>query len=216
MIIMPLFPVIEQLIKSVLKEEDLIPSERKKELLRLANYIHQQQTQNQIAQLNFICTHNSRRSHLAQIWTAVAAYYFGVDKLKTYSGGTEATAFNERAVTALKRIGFKISDDGGKNPRYQLQFAEATPGLVCWSKVYNAPSNPKQDFAAIMTCSDADDNCPIIPGAAFRLALTYEDPKIADGTPEESQRYDERVRQIGREICWMMKQLAIGLRSDGQ
>ena len=56
-----------------------------------------------------------------------------------------------------------------------------------------------------MTCSDADENCPFIPGAEMRLPLTYEDPKEADDKPEERAVYDERVRQIGREIFYAMQ-----------
>jgi arsenate reductase len=108
-------------------------------------------------------------------------------------------------VAALQRTGFKIDSPGGENPHYQVAFAETQSLLVCYSKTFDDVVNPKSGFAAIMTCSDADENCPFIPGAAFRLPLTYDDPKVADGTPEETARYDERVRQIGREILYAMQ-----------
>lgn len=172
-------------------------------LEKLADYLMQQKSNP--VKLNFICTHNSRRSHIAQIWAAAGAAYFGTPGVETYSGGTGATAFNPRAVAALQRAGFQIDNPGGKNPHYRVYFAEAHHPLICYSKTFDDPVNPKSGFAAIMTCSDADENCPFIPGAEFRLPLTYDDPKNADGTPEEAVRYDERVRQIGREILYAIQ-----------
>ncbi|MFK8163277.1 MAG: low molecular weight phosphatase family protein [Lewinella sp.] len=187
-------------------EADLIPEPRNKELAILANYLKKKESHP--VHLNFICTHNSRRSHLGMIWAAVAAAHYGVENVYTYSGGTEATAFNPRAISALKRAGFKIVNPGGANPHYQVSFSENESPLVCFSKEYNHPDNPSKDFAAIMTCSDADENCPLILGASFRLPLTYEDPKVADDTPFEAERYDERVAQIGQEVLYAFSLVA--------
>jgi arsenate reductase len=198
---MTLFSKLDALAVALLREEAKIPAARKAQLGKLADYIAQQSGR---ARLNFICSHNSRRSHISQIWAAVGSAYFDLSGLETYSGGTEATAFNPRAVAALQRVGFQIDNPAGENPRYQVRFTALQPPLTCYSKTFDDPPNPKSDFAAIMTCSDADENCPLIPGAEFRLPLTYEDPKAADGTPEEAARYDEHVRQIGREILYAM------------
>lgn len=44
----------------------------RKELLKpLIDYIQSKVTQQKEIRLNFICTHNSRRSHLAQVWAQV-------------------------------------------------------------------------------------------------------------------------------------------------
>ncbi len=188
-------------VAALISEAELIPAARKELLLRFASYVASRSHEERIA-LNFICTHNSRRSHLAQIWAATAAYYYAIPNIQTFSGGTEATAFNPRAVAAMERAGFKIEAGEGDNPIYSVSFAAETDPLQCFSKVYDHDTNPKSKFAAIMTCSDADENCPFIPGVDLRLALTYEDPKLADDTPEETARYDERVRQIGREIFY--------------
>ncbi len=193
-------------VRTLIEEEQLIPPARQQALAKLASYISDKEKGESIA-LNFICTHNSRRSHLAQIWAAVAAAFYGLTAIQTFSGGTEATAFNPRAVAAMVRAGFKIENPGGENPHYQVSYAEGVSPLECFSKVYDDPFNPSANFAAIMTCSDADENCPFIPGTEMRLALTYEDPKAADDTPEEAHRYDERVKQIGREIFYAMRLL---------
>lgn len=204
---MSILPELQLAMATLLKEADQIPAERRKRLGALAGYLAGKKEAGQTARLNFICTHNSRRSHIAQVWAAAAAAYFGIGDMQTYSGGTEATAFNPRAVAALERVGFRIEKPGGDNPRYQVHYADGHPPLVCFSKVFDHPENPETNFAAIMTCSEADANCPFIPGAEWRLPLTYEDPKEADGTPEEAARYDERVRQIGREILFAFQSL---------
>lgn len=203
---MNLYSDLQVYVRTLIEEEHLIPPDRQQALAKLASYISDKEKGESIA-LNFICTHNSRRSHLAQIWAAVAAAFYGLAAIKTFSGGTEATTFNPRAVAAMVRAGFKIKNPGGGNPHYQVSYAEEGAPLECFSKVYDDSFNPKDKFAAIMTCSDADENCPFIPGAEMRLALTYEDPKAADDTPEEAQRYDERVKQIGREIFYAMRLL---------
>ena len=143
-----------------------------------------------------------------RVWAAVAAHYFGMGYVRTYSGGTEVTAFNPRALAALERAGFRIEDPGGENPHYLIHFAplaiETASPLECWSKTYDDPDNPGSAFAAVMTCSQADADCPFIPGASSRISLPYDDPKEADGTRGEAERYDERLRQIGRELFFVM------------
>jgi arsenate reductase len=194
-------PELTLYIQSLLPGMDNIPQERRKLLLDLAREIKPGLS------LTFICTHNSRRSHFGQIWAAVAAAWYGVDGVKTYSGGTEATAFNPRAVAALERAGFRVENPGGENPVYRVFFSKNEPALECFSKVYDHPDNPSENFAAVMTCSEADENCPFIPGAALRIPLTYEDPKEADGTPQETARYDERCRQIATELFFLFSQV---------
>jgi len=156
--------------------------------------------------LLFVCTHNSRRSHMAQLLGAVAAARAGVP-VRTFSGGTEATAFNPRAIAALSRVGFQISGEGEKNPRYRVAWSPSAPAFEAFSKTMDDAANPKKDFVAVMTCSQADAACPLVVGASQRVAVPYEDPKVADGTPEEAQRYDERVEQIGRDLAWVFRQV---------
>ena len=198
------YPSLKSYLKNLLAEFDQIPSDRQEELKGLANYISNRLEKNQGVQLNFICTHNSRRSHISQIWASAAACYFELKNIKCFSGGTEATAFNPRAVAAMKRVGFHIEKSTiGCNPHYQVYCSDSISPIEAFSKTYDDTTNPRSDFAAVMTCDHADANCPFIPGAK-RFALTYEDPKLADDTPEEIERYDERVRQIGRELLFMM------------
>lgn len=200
MLLESLYPELQTLAKELIAQEDRIPAERRERLQKLRAYADAHEP----ARLNFICTHNSRRSHLGMIWAALAAHVAERSSLEAYSGGTEATAMNPRTVAALRRAGFRVEDPGGDNPRYLVRFSDNAPALVCFSKVFDHPENPTGEFAAVMTCDHADQNCPFIPGAKLRLPLTYDDPKAADDTPGEAARYDERLRQIGREILWAL------------
>jgi protein-tyrosine-phosphatase len=183
---------------------DRIPGERKTLLDDLADYVITQTAAGSPVRLIFICTHNSRRSHMSQIWAQTAAAHYGIDWIETYSGGTEATAFNPRAVAAMRRAGFEISSAGeGENPVYSIRCGEVGLRMEAFSKIYTESPNPTSDFCAVMTCSNADEACPYVQGASHRVSITYDDPKDADGTEQEAEVYDERCRQIGREMFYV-------------
>ena len=192
-------------VEKLISDFDSIPQERKEKLLGVAAYIKDKLVSGGTAKLIFICTHNSRRSHLAQIWAQAAAEYYGVSNIECYSGGTEATAFNANAVSALQRAGFEIEKMSGENnPVYSVKYSDGKEPLKCFSKVFSDKENPQKDFAAVMTCSQADEACPVVPGAEKRFSISYEDPKKFDGTPQEKEKYDERCRQIGTEMFYLL------------
>ena len=199
-----MYTKLKEYISERLKDFDTIPEERKRTLQDVAGFISKDLDGKGVVKLNFICTHNSRRSHLAQIWTQTAASHFGIDGVETYSGGTEATAFNPRAVAAIERAGFGVTNPGGDNPGVEVRFSDNANPMICFSKTFDDSVNPNKEFAAIMTCSDADENCPLVPGAAWRKSVTYRDPKESDGTDYEKETYDERCRQITTEMFYMM------------
>lgn len=187
---------IKSFCEEVEKEFHLIPDKRKEKLLSLRDYIFQKTEENQTPKLVVICTHNSRRSHIGQIWLAVGADYYQLSEIQTFSGGTEATAFNIRAVDAFRRIGFEIITKEPKieNPIYQIRWKEDMKPYQAFSKKYEDQPNPKEKFAAIMVCSEADAGCPFVFGCDFRLSLPYDDPKAFDDRDLEKEKYDERVR----------------------
>lgn len=187
---------------------ETIPTERKILLEKVSAYIQAKSIENQPIQLMYVCTHNSRRSHFGQIWAAVAACYYKIENVTTFSGGTEATAFNSNAINALKEIGFQIqAKDDSKNPVYEVKFSHESEPTLCFSKVYDDPFNPTSAFAAIMTCSDAEENCPFIPGVELRIGTTYNDPKEFDGTPHQDEKYKERSLQIALETLYIFSRL---------
>lgn len=201
---MTIYPPVLSYIKEREKEFQLISPERCEQLQELANLIKQQKEQKQVVPIIFICTHNSRRSHFAQVWMQVAAAYYGIDGIACFSGGTEATACNPRTVAALRRVGFVVHvSSAGDNPVYQLQFSTHAPGIKLYSKVFDAAENPSSNFIAVMTCSQADEACPAVRGASARIAIPYEDPKQSDNSPQEQSTYDARCAQIAREMLYV-------------
>jgi protein-tyrosine-phosphatase len=211
-------PELERYVQARAAEYDEIDVPRKQQLDEVAEFVRGRVESGKLARLTFICTHNSRRSHLAQIWAKTAAQYYGVAEIDTFSGGTEATAFNIRAVNALRRSGFDISVNAvtqQNNPRYLVRFSSGAPALECFSKAYSDAPNPSAEFCAVMTCSQADKACPVVSGASKRVSLPYEDPKAFDGTPEEAERYDERCRQIAREMLYVFWRAAT-VKTDRQ
>lgn len=197
-----MYAELDQFIRRALLEVGRVPDRRKRALDALASFVSEELAAQQKAALQFICTHNSRRSQMGQLWAAAAAAHFRVDGLSTFSGGTEATAFNPRAVAAIERAGFSVRNPGGSNPHYLATFEEGGLEIECFSKKYDDPFNPSTGFGAIMTCSEADEACPVVPGATFRLPLRYDDPKVADDTPEETFVYDARCLQIATEMLY--------------
>ena len=185
-----------------------IAAERKLLLQELINYIQDKRNENHLVNLNFICTHNSRRSHLAQIWAQVAAAHFGIDKINCYSGGTEATAMFPMIRKTLESQGFGIQAlSKGNNPIYAVKYDADKMPIIAFSKTYDHSFNPESEFAALMTCDSADQNCPFIPGAEKRIAITYEDPKAFDGTGQQEAKYLERSEQIANEMKYVFSQI---------
>lgn len=194
-------------IETLLGQAERIAPERRALLEELAAHISGRSSAGDPARLVFVCTHNSRRSHLAQCWARAAADHFGIAGVETYSGGTEVTAFEPRAAAALARCGFDVGPRGdGENPVVEVGCGGAEP-VRAWSKIYDRPPNPTAEYVAVMTCASADAGCPVAPGADARFAVTWNDPKAADGTGRESAVYDERCRQIGREMLYLFSRV---------
>jgi len=197
-------------IESVIKELENIPiSEERKIILRpLIDFIIGKKEVGTEIYLNFICTHNSRRSHLAQIWAQTMASYFTIKNVNCFSGGTEVTALFTSVKDTLEEIGFVFeTTSGGENPIYKITFSETEKPVIGFSKIYDDTFNPTNNFVAIMTCSQADENCPFIMGAEKRISITYEDPKEFDNTPIQKEKYKERSMQIAAEMYYVFSRI---------
>ena len=185
-----------------------ISEERKIILQPLIEFISSKRSENEEVRLNFICTHNSRRSHLSQIWAQTMANYYQIENVFCYSGGTEATAMFPKVVETLTNQGFEILKlSETENPVYAVKFAENEHAVICFSKKYNDDFNPKSAFAAILTCDSADENCPIVYGAEARIPIKYEDPKKSDGTAEMNETYFNRSLEIATEMKFVFENL---------
>ena len=202
-----LFETISNVINSL--EITKISEDRKRILKPLIDYLNDKIKTNKAIRLNFICTHNSRRSHLSQIWAQTMAAYYNINNVSCYSGGTEATAMFPKVGETLANQGFKIiklSEEN--NPIYSIKFSENEPSIIAFSKQFSDDFNPSSEFAAIMTCSSADKGCPMVFGCDIRIAITYEDPKKSDGTPQQTETYLNRSLQIATEMKFVFSNLS--------
>lgn len=201
--------MLENLSKTIKIVEKISISKERVEILQpLVNYIQNKVDADEEIRLNFICTHNSRRSHLSQIWAQTMAFHFGIKSVFCYSGGTEATAMFPKIGETLVNQGFqvqKLSEE--QNPVYAVKFGENQHPIVCFSKTYFDDFNPKSNFAAIMTCNNADEGCPMVFGAEVRFPIKYDDPKAFDGTELMNEKYAERSLQIASEMYFVFSQL---------
>ena len=183
-------------------------SDHRKDLLKsLHDYLALKIKQKKAINLNFICTHNSRRSQLSQVWAKVIADFYGIN-INTFSGGIEISACNKRTIASLTSMGFKVNDPSGENPHYELIYHSKKPIISLFSKIHNDPLNPKGNFAAVMTCTHADKNCPFIASVEKRISLPYEDPKIYDETAVEANMYNQLSIQIAQEMKFIFSKFS--------
>jgi len=201
-----MYPELSQLISNF--SEESISTERKEILQSLINYIQSKKNSGETIRLNFICTHNSRRSHLSQIWAQTMAFCFEIKNVFCYSGGTEMTAMFPKVVETLTNQGFQIQKlSDVENPIYAIKYAENENAIICFSKTYDNPFNPKANFGAIMTCNSADEGCPFVLGAEARFPIKFDDPKTFDNTDLQTEMYAKRSLEIGQEMWWVFSQI---------
>lgn len=201
-----LYPELESYVESL--DTGSISGERKEILQPLIDAIKHKASHGAPIRLNLICTHNSRRSHLAQVWAQVAAAYYGVSNVYCYSGGTEATALFPMVAETFKNKGFALQAlSEGENPIYAIKYSENEHPVIGFSKTYYDEFNPESGFIAVMTCSQADGGCPFISGADTRIPITYDDPKAFDGTHQQAEKYSERSHQIATEMFYVFSKI---------
>ena len=201
-----MFPKIKSTIDQVSFET--ISEERKQVLAPLIQFIQSKVNNELTIRLNFICTHNSRRSHLSPVWAQTAAAYHNIENVFCYSGGTEATALFPKVAETLVNTGFEVKIiSEGDNPIYAIKYNTNDHPVIGFSKSYEDDFNPQSEFAAILTCSQADGGCPFIAGAEKRIPITFDDPKAFDNTPLQTEKYQERSIQIATEFLYVFSQI---------
>jgi arsenate reductase len=186
-----------------------LSEERRKVLQPLIDHIASKKRKGETVRLNFICTHNSRRSLLAQVWAQTMAFHFKIDGVFCYSGGTETTALFPKVADTLAEHGFNVLQlCKTENPVYAVKYSMAEAPVICFSKKYDDMFNPGSHFVAIMTCSSADHGCPFVSGAEARFSVKYEDPKLFDDTDQQALKYSQRSLEIANEMWWVFSSLA--------
>ena len=197
--------MINQNIKDFISDLNVntIPDRRKKSLKVILEAIKKNKNLNLPSKLNFICTHNSRRSQLCQIWSETIFNYYGFDRIHSFSGGTEVTSINKRIIKVLVESGFSIKQNNHLiNPEYSVNYGQLKE-IKLISKLYNDIQNPSYNFIAIMNCSSAEENCPFIEGASERISLHFDDPGEFDGSSFENEKYQQTNIDIASSIKYM-------------
>ena len=99
-----LFTDIEQVINSL--DIAKIHQDRTEILQHLIDYIQSKVDLKETVRINFICTHNSRRSHLSQVWAQTMATYFGIETMRPASArpNTPACRYSPRRVAARGQV----------------------------------------------------------------------------------------------------------------
>ena len=122
----------------------------------------------------FLCTHNSAKSQMAEgLLRHLAGNYFEV-----MSAGTEATHVRPLAIRAMEELGIDISGQE--------------------SKTLDRYLGDTFDYV-VTVCDDANEACPVFPGAKRRLHWSFEDPAQARGSEEERLRVLQSVRDAIKE-----------------
>ncbi len=139
----------------------------------------------------FLCTGNSCRSQMAEGW----ARKFKGDVIEAYSAGIEKHGINPHAVRVMAEVGVDISRQTSKTPE-EL-------GPVPFDYV-------------VTVCGDANERCPIFPGKAKVVQVSFDDPPrltkhLPDG--EEKLAVYRRVRDVIRDF---VKTLPEGLEAENQ
>ena len=184
-----------------------VSNERATVLNEIVNYINKKRSENKISKLNFICTHNSRRSQFCQFWATFFSISYKI-KCEVYSGGTLETEVYKSVVNNIRHYGFNISFKDCDNPIYSIKFRNLNLGNY-FSKLYNDSENTKNEFAAIMTCSDAERNCPLVEGSEIKFSLPYEDPKKYDMSKIEKTEYKKTSEKIASEMNYLFHKIKI-------
>jgi arsenate reductase (thioredoxin) len=187
---------IESQLRDWSQEIPELSEEHREAVAILSNYVTHKLDTGVPPAIQFICTHNSRRSQMAQAWSAAIADYFGL-AVRSYSGGTEATQIAPLTLEALYECGFDVAEEDGDNAKTKVAWRPNSAGATLFSKRFDYSGNVSKKFLAVMTCSDADENCPVVPGAEERIPLTFEDPGKFDNTEEALDEYISTCLNIG-------------------
>jgi hypothetical protein len=204
--LIPFNPELMSYCQSLQDEFVNVPDSTGKMLKEAGTYIIDHLNSGRETSISFVCEHNSRKSHLGQVWTQMAAQYYGIDSVICYSGGTTPTYVNQRIIKALENTGFQISEKGiaGEGPIYYLNYNKPSQGFEIFSKRYDHAMNPDTNYIAISLCYNPEECCPITGGADEQLTIPYPDLQPYDNTPLETKMYDEQCRMIARDMFFMM------------
>jgi arsenate reductase len=122
-----------------------------------------------------LCTGNSCRSQMAEGWVRhLLGDCWEVESAGTHPAGEVAPL----AVRAMAEVGVGIS---GAWPKHWGPFLDQRWDLV------------------VTVCDSARESCPLFPGAAEQIHVSFPDPVLASGTEDERLAVYRAVRDDIRE-----------------
>jgi arsenate reductase len=117
-----------------------------------------------------LCTGNSCRSQMAEGWVRALLG----DRWEATSAGTHpANAVHPLAVRVMAEAGVDIS---GARPKHWRPLLDERWDLV------------------VTVCDSARESCPLFPGAADQIHVSFPDPVLATGSEEERLAVYRAVR----------------------
>jgi len=176
---------------------------RRNLLLQIAESIAREYTKNEIVNINFICSDNSRESQLCQAWAFLAAHHYGLN-IHSFSGGLEVSSFHRNTIKTLQKTGFsfQLEDFAHQNPKYSVSYSDSRNSIIVFSKLYDNSAN-KEPFIAITTSKKAEEHCPLISNAIQCYYLPLNELKSSDGTDEQEANYLAISEKVATEIGYI-------------
>jgi arsenate reductase len=125
-----------------------------------------------------LCTHNSARSQMAEGFLRELAG----DRVEVESAGTEQTEVRPEAIEAMQKYGIDIS---GQTSKTLDRFVDQP-----WDYV-------------ITVCDQANESCPVFPGAKHRLHWSIADPSRVQGAGRQ-EAFDRVARELRQRLVdWL-------------
>lgn len=191
--------IVTSLFTKILPDVSQIKESRLKILDHIARQLVNVIQQDDEANVVFVCTHNSRRSQIAQVCLQLFLQELNIKNIGVFSCGTEKTHIPPQIFALFKRQGLEVRES--KNDSIEV-FNQ----IVLFSKTYEDDSLPKRSIA-IMVCDSASETCPFVPSFNQRISLEFRDPKQADGSPEEEKSYNKAWIKIATEMAYLVLKL---------
>tara|TARA_Y100001949_G_C15986510_1_gene330879 strand:+ start:2001 stop:2567 length:567 start_codon:yes stop_codon:yes gene_type:complete len=167
---------------------------RKKRLDNIASVINE--NLNKTRSIVFLCTHNSRRSQICEVWGKVFAEIYR-KKININSAGAFKTVVHSQVYESIVKCGLVVDN------KKEIFFDKKKFKLN--SKTID--SLTMKNFIAVMTCSNAEKSCPNDPRSIRNIKMFFNDPRIYDETDKMSREYLNTTIYIAEELNYIFKNI---------
>lgn len=129
----------------------------------------------------FLCTGNSARSQMAEAFLRKHAG----DRFEVHSAGLEPKGIHPYARQVMEEAGIPL--DGHRSKSLDEYLMKVHIGYL------------------VTVCANAEERCPIMPGAGVRMHWPFDDPAAFEGTEKEKLAKFREVRDLIEEriLAWL-------------